>query len=252
MNIFDFHTHFLDIRNLDGELADLAEKWRMRAAISCLGLNGRLLAEPSLDAVQRCNDKVAAWSAKYPQVFYPFCYINPKHGLNAVREIRRCRRVHRMKGVKLWIACRCSDRRLRPVIEEAAALNLPVLQHAYARTSRNLPGESYPEDVAELSVKYPQAKIIMAHMGFDWQRGVDAVKPCRNVAVDTSGFDPESGSVEYAVRQLGAGRVIYGSDAPGRDILCQIGKVVSANISEVDRTRIFFRNAESLLPKDDY
>ena len=87
----------------------------------------------------------------------------------------------------------------------------------------------------------------MAHMALDWRYGVDCVADCPNVAVDTSGFDPETGSIEYAVAKLGADRVLYGSDSPGRDVLCQIGKVVAADIPERDRLQILHSNAERLL-----
>lgn len=247
MHILDIHTHLLDLKSLDQELLDFIRSWKMRTVISCLGLNGEMWRNPSFGALQMCNGKVATLVQKHPEIFYGFCYINPRHGSKAIKEIKRCIRNYGMKGIKLWIACRCNKKKVFPVIEAAIDYNIPVLQHAYVRKGPNLPGESYPEDVAELAKKYPQVKIIMAHMGFNWKRGIDAVKFYKNISVDTSGFDPEFGSIEYAVKQLGAGRILYGSDAPGRDILCQIGKVNAADISERDKAHIFFQNARFLL-----
>jgi len=41
--------------------------------------------------------------------------------------------------------------------------------------------------------------------------------------------------------------VLFGSDAPGRDILAQLGKVMAAGIPEPDREKILRGNAERLL-----
>jgi len=73
------------------------------------------------------------------------------------------------------------------------------------------------------------------------------VEPYRNVYLDTSGFDPEMGIVEMAVERLGAERVIYGSDAPGRSFAAQVAKVIYADISEADKRLILGENAAKIL-----
>ncbi|HOJ20752.1 MAG TPA: amidohydrolase family protein, partial [Armatimonadota bacterium] len=65
--------------------------------------------------------------------------------------------------------------------------------------------------------------------------------------VDTSGGDPEAGVVEYAVRQLGAERVLFGSDVPGRSYGVQLGKVLGAQLTPEQRDLILFGNAERIL-----
>jgi hypothetical protein len=39
------------------------------------------------------------------------------------------------------------------------------------------------------------------------------------------GFDPTAGVTEMAVREVGAARVLYGSDAGGRSFASQLAKV---------------------------
>ena len=53
--------------------------------------------------------------------------------------------------------------------------------------------------------------------------------------------------VETAVRELGAGRVLYGSDAPGRSFASQLGKVMGADVTEADRKLILGENLRRLL-----
>jgi predicted TIM-barrel fold metal-dependent hydrolase len=53
--------------------------------------------------------------------------------------------------------------------------------------------------------------------------------------------------VEMAVRELGAERVIYGSDAAGRSFASQLAKVCSAAISEEEKALILGGNLKRML-----
>ena len=90
-----------------------------------------------------------------------------------------------MYGIKLWVARHAIDPGLNPILEKAVELDVPVLQHAWLKTTGNLPGDSFLSDVADSP----------------------------NISVDTSGGDAESRMVETAVKTLGAKRVLFGSDA---------------------------------------
>jgi predicted TIM-barrel fold metal-dependent hydrolase len=86
----------------------------------------------------------------------------------------------------------------------------------------------------------------MAHLGGKWQRGVRVVRPYPNVFVDFSGSRAYLGSVEHAVRELGAGRVLFGSDAHYRSCAGQIAKVIAAEIDLADKRRILWDNSARL------
>jgi predicted TIM-barrel fold metal-dependent hydrolase len=242
--IFDVHVHIGSDAN-DREFLAFAKERNVRFAASCLGADGPMLANPTADQCRAANDKLIAYVASNPGLAYGFCYVNPLEP-GAADEVRRCAGCG-MVGVKLWIACPCTDPRVYPIAEAAIDLNVPILQHCYVRIENNLEGESTPPDVAALSRRYPELKLIMAHMALNWRYGVDCVADCPNVAVDTSGFDPESGSIEYAVSRLGAERVLFGTDAPGRDFLGQLGKAVAADIPTRARELILHANADRLL-----
>jgi len=77
--------------------------------------------------------------------------------------------------------------------------------------------------------------------------GVADVQDCPNVLVDTSGSQPEQGIVEWAVAQLGAERLVYGSDVVGRDFGTQIGRVLGARLTARQRDLILGGNACRLL-----
>ena len=63
------------------------------------------------------------------------------------------------------------------------------------------------------------------------------MRDCANVLVELSNF-AGAGFIEYAVREFGAARLIFGSFLPAADPLVPIGMVISAEISEEEKTLI--------------
>lgn len=245
-SVFDIHVHLLGQPGLDAEYLEFARENQMRFATSCLGPTGSMLHYPTFEQCVQSNDMVLDKMRENPGLVYGFCYVSQAHEGRAVEEIRRCQAAG-MVGVKLWVAVKANDPRTYPIAETALELGMPVLIHSYLRWEEILADESKPDEISELARRYPELQIIMAHMALRWREGCDGVADCPNIYVDTSGMDPELGSVEYAVEKLGVERVLYGSDAPGRDVLCQIGRVMAADVSEADRALILKGNAERLL-----
>ncbi len=56
-----------------------------------------------------------------------------------------------------------------------------------------------------------------------------------------------NGFVEMAVRELGAERIIYGSDSGGRSFASQLAKVYGARIPEAARRLILGENLKRLM-----
>src|SRR6266571_24471 len=98
-----------------------------------------------------------------------------------------------------------------------------------------------------LNAKHPRAKIICGHSGGDWEVGLRAIRPHKNIYADLGGGDPTSGFTEMAVRELGAERVLYGSDAGGRSFASQLAKVFGADIPQSSRHLILGGNLKRLL-----
>ena len=203
--------------------------------------------EPTPEQCRDANDYALAMRDAAPEVFLPFCYVTPAFPEEAVTEIDRCVRGEGMVGVKLWVARRATDPGLDPIMERAVALDVPVLQHAWLKTTGNLPGESTPADVAQLGKRHPNARIIMAHLNGAGYRGIEALVDAPNVVVDLSGGDPESGMVELAVARLGSHRVVYGSDAPIRHFGVTLGKLLGTDLSDAIKRDILWNNAARLL-----
>jgi predicted TIM-barrel fold metal-dependent hydrolase len=84
--------------------------------------------------------------------------------------------------------------------------------------------------------------MICGHTGGDWELGVRAVRPHKNILMEFSGSDPHSGMVDYAVKELGADRLVWGGHGPSRSYATELGKVLDADLSRADRMKILGGN----------
>ena len=107
--------------------------------------------------------------------------------------------------------------------------------------------ESTPDDFVALAQRHPDVPLICGHTGADWERGIAAIRHLKNAYADLAGCDPVAGFTEMAVRELGAERVIFGSDAAGRSFASQLAKVHGALIPEAAKQLILSENLRRLL-----
>jgi hypothetical protein len=220
---------------------------RMGIERLCVHMGLSFSQDPSPDDLVRQNDEVLEALAHYHDRAFGFVYLNPNHTEASLKELERCVAQGPMVGVKLWVARRCHDERLDPLVKRAAELKAPVLQHTWYKANGNLAGESTSGDLALLAGRHPQATFICGHSGGDWELGLRAVRAHQNVLVETGGFDPAAGYIEMAVRELGAERIVFGSDIGGRSFASQLAKVRGARIAEADRRQILRDNLKRVL-----
>ena len=152
-----------------------------------------------------------------------------------------------MVGIKLWVAGKCSDEAIDAIIKRAAELKAVIFQHTWFKVTGNLPGESSPLDLLTLARRHPDVPLICGHTGGDWERGIRAIRSAPNVSIGLGGFDPTAGVTEMAVSELGARRVIYGSDIGGRSFASQLAKVKGADIPDKAKQLILGQNLRRML-----
>lgn len=245
--ILDAHVHYWPA----GPQFDPAEVERYRMLSRAAGVGRSILlgsvgaygAYPTPENLRDCNDQTMALVQAYPDLFAGLVYVNPSHPQNAIDEINRCVRDGNLIGIKLWVSNRASDPRVFPVAERALALDIGILQHTWNKTVGQGADESTTLDVAELARRFPKLRIQVAHLtGINFW-GVLDLAPFPNVTVDTSGGQPQSGLVEYALRHLGPDRVVYGSDWPVRDQHCQVAKITGVALEPAIHQQILSGNA---------
>jgi hypothetical protein len=194
------------------------------------------------------NDRVMRAVRHFPDRACGSLYLNPENVDFSLQEFDRCIRNGPMVCIgEIQTDVLCSSAALDPIVEQAISMNVPILQHTWMKTNGNVPGESTPYDVVELANRHPKANIICGHTGGNWELGLRIIRATRNVCADLAGSDPTSGFTEMVVRELGAERVIYGSDVGGRSFASQVAKVVGAEISNADKKLILGGNMRRLL-----
>src|SRR5262249_62248966 len=124
----------------------------------------------------------------------------------SLRELDRCVQDGPMVGVKLWVARRCHEAEIDPIIRRATELNAPILQHTWTKATGNLAGESTPADLAALAKRHPKASLICGHSGGGWAPGPRASRGAPNVGRELGGGDPTTRFEGRADRVLGGGR----------------------------------------------
>ena len=155
-------------------------------------------------------------------------------------------------GNKLGITCDHPNN--DQIIEYAAKLGAVIYIHTWIKVGGNprypgggnLSGESTPMDVARLAKRFPHVPMICGHSGGDWELGVRAIRPYENVFFEFSGGDPNSGSVDLAVKEIGADRIVWGGHGPSRSYSTEVSKVLDASLTHSERMKIFGSNYRGL------
>ena len=144
----------------------------------------------------------------------------------------------------------CSHPNNDKIIRLAAELGAVVYIHTWLKVGGlprfpgggNSPGESTPMDVAILAKRFPNVPMICGHSGGDWELGARAVRPYENVLFEFAGSYPHSGSVDYAVNELGVNRIVWGDHGPSRSLATELSKVLDASLTKSERMEILGEN----------
>lgn len=206
-------------------------------------------AVPSPDEVTLANQATYDFARDYPELIKSYVYLSPEHD-NALDVLRRGVEDNGAIGAKIWISEKCDATSVNPLAEQLIDYGLPVLIHTFKKSNGpQAANESTSVNVRNLALRYPELKIIMAHIDGNCYNGVENVRDLSNVWVDVSGSPSRAGEVEYAVRHLGSQRVMFGTDLSACSFAIPYGKVIEAKISDSDKENILYKNTVRLFDK---
>lgn len=97
-------------------------------------------------------------------------------------------------------------------------------------------------EVVAFADRYPNMKLIVAHLGFD--EHIKAIEKAKNgnVYTDTSGsLSCQNNVIEEAVRCVGSERIFFGTDTYA--CAFQYGRIYFSNIPDRDKENILYKNA---------
>lgn len=250
--IFDAHLHIpsdngenfqwnLVTRNMPEFVAYLDKCGVRRGVISSSWSN----KAKGPDDYRNGNREVAKYVDRYQGRFRGSCVITPFRIDEALREIEQC---HSQYGF-VWLGEFCNymtgykyeTPEWTEVMKLATKLNLVVQIHTNTR------------EMQYLAENFPETTIVFPHLGAsrdDIFARIGIIAKHKNTHIDLSGSGIERvGILEKAVKEIGAGRVLYGSDFTINEPSAVIARVKNAFLTAEEREKILFRNVERLLAR---
>ncbi len=146
-----------------------------------------------------------------------------------------------------------------PIAQHGRALFAFAAQHRAVVLAHSSEQNSLASDYVQFANEYPEMKLILAHIGCGWDgdltHQVRAIQQSKhgNVFADTSSARSITPNlIEWAVREIGMERVLYGTDSPLYFAPMQRARIDHADLSDRDKRFILCDNAIKLLglPQD--
>lgn len=175
--------------------------------------------------------------AKYRDKFVGFAYFDPREP-DAMEKLRHSIEGLGLKGVKygpIYNAVPLDDPRMHPLYKYCVANDLPLTLHMGTTYARNAPLElGRPIHAEPIALKYPDLKMILAHMGHPWYEECIAVirkQPNLYAEVSALHYRPWQyynilvNTQEYKV----ADKIFFGTDYPATTIDESVDGLVSIN-----------------------
>ena len=134
----------------------------------------------------------------------------------------------------------------RELYQLAEKLHIPVLTHSWGFGR----GLDHPSLALNIAGAFPELRFILAHAGgtpAGLRASVEVAQHFPNVYLDTGTSLVYRGSIEYLVDSVGAGRVLFGTDAVYLADAPQVARIVGSNIEEEAQHRILGSNLVELL-----
>ena len=245
LEIVDAHAHVGPARGIDRP-GDVESVVRLMDAIGVRWnvISGLMFATGV--RLESMNDWVAEFVRARPDRFLGYCYINPNYPEALTAEIERCFGDLGFVGFKIhvsWNDYPYDGERYAPLYEYASAHRLPILAHTW--------GDESVRKLAAMARRYPDATFLAGHSGAgDVEINLAEAARTPNLYLELTYSGGTPWLVERLVREVGAERIVWGSDTILFAASHQVGKVVFADIPEESKALILSGNAKRIFRLD--
>lgn len=241
LEIIDSHAHAGPTRGYDRDHSVARYVEQMDAiGIRRTTISGFMLGTGV--RLESMNDFVAEFLRARPDRFIGYCYLNPNYPEFMMGEMDRCLNRLGFRGLKLHIAFNgypYDGERYFPMYEFANERGLPILAHCW--------GDEQVRQLARMARKYPKTRCLVAHTGAgDLKINLEEAKQTPNLYLELAYSLGTPWQVERVVREVGAERVVWGSDTILFAASHQIGKVIFARITDEEKALVLGLNAKRL------
>ncbi len=245
--VIDFHAHSgkWTSYGLLGGTPDHFVKVMNAAGVDKVSVNCIYYGE-----ARRANDVTAGFVRAYPDRFIGVGYVTPRYPSEMLPELERCFNQLGFRFLKVYPIFYdkpLDDPDFTPVYEWCDERGMVIMSHSeYEHKTR-------PYRFARLAERYKNITWVLAHSGNGsngMEEAVEAACSGPNLYLETCTSMAEHGTIEFLVEGAGEDKVLYGSDLPILDARHQLGRVVTADISDEAKRKILGLNAIKLLRLD--
>lgn len=194
------------------------------------------------------NDNVDKAITKYPDKLLGYVTVNPNYEDGTIKEIERLRKNKNFIGIKIHPShCGISviAESLNEVYAYAHEMHSIVLVHTWS--DGDIAG------LTEISKKFPEMRLIMAHSGAlgGVKRCAESIRNNKNLYCDFPIASAPFGMIEYLVKNGDASKILFGTDSTLADPRITYGRVLFADIDDSDKIKIFSENAKRILSESN-
>lgn len=174
---------------------------------------------------------------------------DPRYPADSLSEIGLCAKEEGFLGIKIHPSFHetpADDAGYRVIWEYVESNGLPLLSHTWSDTYNPIQRLSQPKLFEEYADKYQSVKFVLGHSGGPGngrQQAVDLARKHPNVYLDTAGDLFSYGFLKYLVENVGAHKILFGTDQPMMDPRCQVVRTYLAGLDSESKELIFYKNA---------
>jgi predicted TIM-barrel fold metal-dependent hydrolase len=247
LNVVDAHAHLGAYFNFYIPRPD---------AGTMIGVMDRLgVAQAWISSIPACgadvplgNEMTAAAVRAHPGRFVGYASVNPHYPERVRPELERAFDELGLKLIKLHptiVEYPISGSAYEPVWRFASERRTVVLSHTWAGTST-----CAPKLFAPLAKEYPDVAFILGHSGGTPAGYVEAIEVAQqhdNIYLDLCRSEMSPVWVERLVSEVGADRVVWGTDFPFLEPRYLVGRLACAALSDQGKRQVFGESAARLL-----
>lgn len=189
------------------------------------------------------NEYIAAVVGKYPDRFIGFGGVNPRLP-DALETLRECARLG-LKGIKLHPTLHgyhfadhgLLDGIFKAATEEGLTILVNALDDPWCA----------PLSIEEISKNFPEAPVLIAHMGTVWNTTEALIVSERNPHIYLETSSTQLLEVQAAYKRVGPEKIVMGTDWPGSVPALERMKIARAIPNDADRALIEGDNLARIL-----
>ncbi len=192
------------------------------------------------------NAELEAAMAKYPDRIKGFYLFNPNYSAEFAKGMDKVLTVKGYIGFKFlptYHRYPLDGENYRPALEFANRHKRAILIHTWGNNDPH----NAPRHIEKAAAAYPDATFIMGHSApGELDLALEVAKRHPNVYLDICDIHRHSGIVDKMVSEIGADRILFGTDIPWYDPAYGVGSVLFSHISDEDKYKILYANAKAL------